>query len=115
MEHTAAKAEGLAESTSVRGHDAAASGGGGRVWHDAMVGFSVCSCRVGGGRGVGTRPWWLALLACGGTYWPLTLEPSAMTSRHPYFCGHPHCLRASTCLGGNPECNFCPWRPPRTA
>ena len=20
--------------------------------------------------------------------------------------------RASTCLGGNPECNFCPWRPP---
>ena len=23
--------------------------------------------------------------------------------------------RASTCLGGNPECNFCPWRPPLTA
>ena len=23
-----------------------------------------------GGGGVGTRPWWLALLACGGAYWP---------------------------------------------
>ena len=42
-----------------------------------------------GGGGVGTRPWWLALLACGGAYWPLALEPSAMTSRHPYYCGHP--------------------------
>ena len=29
--------------------------------------------------GFGTRPWWLALLACGGAYWPLALEPSAMT------------------------------------
>ena len=38
--------------------------------------------------GGGTRPWRLALLACGGAYWPLTLEPSAMTSR------------ASTCPGG---------------
>ena len=45
----------------------------------------------GGGGGVGTRPWWLALFACGGANWPLTLEPSAMTSRHPYYCGHPHC------------------------
>ena len=44
----------------------------------------------GGGGGVGTRPWWLALLACGGAYWPLALEPSAMTSRHPYYRGHPH-------------------------
>ena len=34
-----------------------------------------------GGGGVGTRPWWLALLACGGAYWPLALEPSAMTIR----------------------------------
>ena len=25
----------------------------------------------GGGGGVGTRPWCLALLACGGAYWPL--------------------------------------------
>ena len=41
--------------------------------------------------GVGTRPWWLALLACGGTYWPLALEPCAMTSKHPHYCGHPHC------------------------
>ena len=41
-----------------------------------------------GGGGGGTRPWWLALLACGGAYWPLALEPSAMTSRHPHFCGY---------------------------
>ena len=34
---------------------------------------------TGGGGGDGTRPWGLALLACGGAYWPLTLEPSAMT------------------------------------
>ena len=47
----------------------------------------VTLCCVLGGGGVGTRPWWLALLACGGAYWPLTLEPSAMTSRHPYFFG----------------------------
>ena len=33
----------------------------------------------GEGVGVGTRQWWLALLACGGAYWPLALEPSAMT------------------------------------
>ena len=44
-----------------------------------------------GGGGVGTRPRWLALLACGGAYWPLALEPSSMTSRRPYYCGHPHC------------------------
>ena len=31
--------------------------------------------------GFGTRPWWLALSACGGAYWPLAFEPSAMTSR----------------------------------
>ena len=42
-----------------------------------------------GGGGVGTRPWWLALLACGGAYWPLAFEPSAMTSRHPHCRGHP--------------------------
>ena len=41
----------------------------------------------GGGGGAGTRPWWLALLACGGACWPLALEPSAMTSRHPHYCG----------------------------
>ena len=50
--------------------------------------------------GFGTRPWWLALLACGGAYWPLALEPSAMTSRHPYFCGHPHCCRHPPALVG---------------
>ena len=42
-----------------------------------------------GGGGFATRPWWLALLACGGAYWPLALEPCAMTSRHPHCCGHP--------------------------
>ena len=50
-------------------------------------------CALGGGGGVGTRPWWLALLACGSAYWPLAFEPSAMTSRHPYYCRHPHCRR----------------------
>ena len=39
--------------------------------------------------GSGTRPWWLALLACGGAYWPLAFDPSAMTSRHPHCRGHP--------------------------
>ena len=43
-----------------------------------------------GGGGFGTRPWWLALSACGGAYWPLAPEPSAMTSRPPHYCGHPH-------------------------
>ena len=62
------------------------------------------------GGGVGTRPWWLPLLACGGAYWPLALEPSAMTSRHPYFAAGIHLPG-----GGNPESNFCPWRPPLTA
>ena len=33
----------------------------------------------------------LALLASGGAYWPLALEPSAMTSRHLHYCRHPHC------------------------
>ena len=68
------------------------------------------------GGGVGTRPWWLALLACGGAYWHLAFEPSAMTSRHPYYCGRPHCRRHPPSWGGgDPECNFCPWRPPLTA
>ena len=44
-----------------------------------------------GGGGFGTRPWWLALLACGGAYWPLAFEPSAMTSRHPYYWGGGGC------------------------
>ena len=47
-----------------------------------------------GGGGVGTRPWWLALIACGGAYWPLACEPSAMTSRHPHCRRHPPC-----CMG----------------
>ena len=57
-------------------------GGGGSEFH-------LSAARGGGG--VGTRPWWLALLACGGAYWPLALEPSAMTRRHPHYCRHPHC------------------------
>ena len=52
-------------------------------------------------RGVfGTRPWWLALLACGSAHWPLALETSALTSRHPYYCGHPHCRGHPCALGG---------------
>ena len=53
-----------------------------------------------GGGGAGTMPWWLALLACGGAYGPLAFEPSAMTSRHPYYCGHP------PASGGHPEMQF---------
>ena len=54
---------------------------------------SVAStCCIGSAQRAGpTPPWWLALLACGGAYWPLAFEPSAMTSRHPYYCGHPRC------------------------
>ena len=59
--------------------------------------------------GVGTRPWWLALLPCGGAYWPLALGPSAMTSRHPHYCGHPHCRGHPPAWGGTP------WRPPLMA
>ena len=55
---------------------------------------------MGGGGGVGTRPWGLALLACGSAYWPLAFEPSAMTSRHPYCCGHPHCRGHPPSWGG---------------
>ena len=63
-----------------------------RVTHDT---------RRGGGGG-GTRPGWLDLSACGGAYWPLAFEPSAMTSRHPHYCGHPHCRTAALphCRGG---------------
>ena len=57
-------------------------GGGG--WHKALV--------------VGS-----ASLLCGSAYWSLALERFAMTSRHPYYCGHPHCRgHPSTYLGGNP-------------
>ena len=54
-----------------------------------LGGLGVCARVLGGG--FGTRPWWLALLACGGAHWPLAFKPSAMTSRHPHYCGHPHC------------------------
>ena len=53
-----------------------------------------------GGGGLGTRPWWLALLACGGAYWLLALEPSAMTSRHRHYCGHPQCCGHPPGWGG---------------
>ena len=33
--------------------------------------FRFCPLWSVEGGGVGTRPWWLALLACGGAYWPL--------------------------------------------
>ena len=42
----------------------------------------------GGDGGVGTRPWWSALLACGGAYWPLAFEPSAMTRGGGWGGGH---------------------------
>ena len=63
---------------------------------------SLSRGHIGGGWGVGTRPWWLALflLACGSAYWPLAFEPSAMTSRHPYYCGHPHCRGQGGGTGG---------------
>ena len=38
--------------------------------------------RGGGGGGVGTRPWWLVLLACGGAYWPLSGMLNLMTIPH---------------------------------
>ena len=43
----------------------------GLVVHRLGWGAGSKELREGGG-GVGTRPWWLALLACGGAYWPLT-------------------------------------------
>ena len=66
------------------------------MWGFGTVGLWGC----GAWGGFGTRPWWLALLACGGAYWPLALERSAMTSRHPYYCGHPHCRGHPPALGG---------------
>ena len=45
-------------------------GGGGGGWHKVLV--------------VGSVSMWRRLLAS-------RLEPSAMTSKHPYYCGHPYC------------------------
>ena len=52
---------------------------GGRGVGGSARGGGAGGCGGGGGEGVGTRPWWLALLACGGAYWPLAFVPSAMT------------------------------------
>ena len=49
-------------------------GCGGSIKHYQHPGHGVALLGEGG---VSTRPWWLALLACGGAYWPLALEPSA--------------------------------------
>ena len=75
-------------------HDASPLVGGGRS--PSARGRGWMEGRRAGGGGVGsirgefgTRPWWLALLACGGAHWPLALQPSAMTSRHPHCRGHP--------------------------
>ena len=72
--------------------------------HGTAVQFSWKSRQAtrqqGGGGGDGTRPWWLALLACGGAYWPLAFEPSAMPSRDPHYCGHPHCRWHPPSWGG---------------
>ena len=63
--------------------------GGGGVWHKALV--------------VGSVSLWRRLLA----------------SRLSTFCHDKQgiCTTAGIPLplGGNPECNFCPWRPPLTA
>ena len=80
----------------------------GGQYHAVSYGTGVApTCFFGGGE-VGTRPWWLALLACGGAYWPLAFEPSAMTSRYPYYCEHPHCC---TLGGGGSHLRFltCVW------
>ena len=69
---------------------------------------SACLRPQGRGGGVGTRPWWLALLACGGAYWPLAPEPSAMTSRHPHYCGHPHCRGHPPAPGGDSRMQLLP-------
>ena len=45
-------------------------------------------CRFVAAQGGGGLGGWLCW-ACGGAYWPLALEPSAMTSRHPHCRGHP--------------------------
>ena len=87
-----------------------------RVWvtsggrESVSVGFSgrVNLAFWGGGLAPGLGGW-----LCGGAYWPLALEPSAMTSRHPHYCGHLHYCRHLHCRGhppswggGTPECNF---------
>ena len=76
------------------------------TWREGDSGWAQAE-RPGGG-GFGTRPWWLALLACGGAYWPLAFEPSAMTSRHPYYCGHPHCRGHPPSLGGESRMQLLP-------
>ena len=77
------------------------AGGPRRTGGRPRLSGGFCLYGVGGwGGGVGTRPRWLALLACGGAYWPLTLEPSAMPSRHPHYCGHPHCRGHPSAWGG---------------
>ena len=58
--------------------------------------------------GVGTRPWWLALLARGGAYWPLAREPSAMTSRPPHCRGHLHCRGHPPAPGGESRMQLLP-------
>ena len=50
---------------------------------DTLMPNSISSLHSQWGGGGGTRPWWLALLACGGAFWPLAFEPSAMTTGHP--------------------------------
>ena len=61
---------------------------GGWGWHKALV--------------VGSVSLWRRLLAS--RLWTFCYDKQASVLP-----------RASTCLGGgNPECNFCPWRPPLT-
>ena len=70
------------------------SGMGGGVWHKVLVVGSVSLWR----RLLASRLWTL----CYDKQASVLLRASALP-------------RASTFLGGNPECNLCPWRPPLTA
>ena len=63
--------------------------------HDGHFGLE------GGGGVLGGGGWHKALVvgsvSLRGAYWPLAFQPSAMTSRHPYYCGHPHCRGQCGC------------------
>ena len=73
-------------------HGTVKEAGGGGCWHKALVVGSVSLWR---------------------RYWPLAFEPSA--KQESVLLRASALPRASTGLGGNPECNFSPWRPPLTA
>ena len=59
------------------------------VWGGALPCRGAGGLKSLGGGGLAQGLWWLALLACGGAYWPLVFEPSAMPSRPPHYRTHP--------------------------